>query len=83
MDPFQSRGHVYGKEALYCNSTFTTCLKEPRAQANILFQPTDETEGFGIEAQVPLSANVHVETIRPHKFQGISPPLGDVTPRNR
>ena len=43
----------------------------------------NESEGFGIEAQVPLSANVRVETTRPPKFQGISPPLGDVTPWDR
>ena len=43
----------------------------------------NEWEAFGIEDKVPRSANVRVETIRPSKFQGISPPLGEVTPWDR
>ena len=43
----------------------------------------NESEAFGVEDKVPLSANVRVETIRPPKFQGISPPLGHVTPWDR
>lgn len=43
----------------------------------------NESEAFGIADKVPLSANVRVETIRPPKFQGISPPLGDATPWDR
>lgn len=43
----------------------------------------NESEAFGIEDKVSRSANVRVETVRPSKFQGISPPLGDVTPWDR